>query len=112
MHKVRADIHLYILPGDDSPVLSFSGTHKTVNGTDYLVLRGEKKSPAALGEATVFEIETSKGTATISASPMSYVAAYLNAFGNVEEKLDNCRAMIALYQYYRAAQAYNQAQVN
>lgn len=110
--KEDTTINLYILPGDDSPVLSFSGTHKTVNGTDYLVLRGEKKSPAALGEATVFEIETSKGTATISASPMSYVAAYLNAFGNVEEKLDNCRAMIALYQYYRAAQAYNQAQVN
>lgn len=109
--KEDTTINLYVRPGAPS-ITAFVGRFKIVNGLDYFVFRGENKGPAALGEATVFEIQTTAGTATVTASPMSYVASYLNAFGQNESKIDNCRAMIALYQYYRAAQAYNNALKN
>lgn len=109
--KEDTTINLYVRPGAPS-ITAFVGSFKIVNGLDYFVFRGENKGPAALGEATVFEIQTTAGTATVTASPMSYVASYLNAFGQNESKIDNCRAMIALYQYYRAAQAYNNALKN
>ena len=76
---------------------------KTINGATYYQYTRSNIGPKKLGTAYPFVVKTSAGTATVTASAMSYVYAVLNstAFTNAQQL-----AMAAYYNYYAAAAAY------
>ena len=99
-------INLYVLPKDGVTLLSEYAKKQAIGGKTYYVYPGDAKGPVLLNERTTFTIQTDHGTATITASPLSYVYSYLKAYSGDADKLGKCRAMAALYRYFMAAAVY------
>ena len=99
-------INLYVLPKDGVTLVSEYAKTQRIGGKTYYVYPGDAKGPVLLNERTTFTIQTDHGTATITASPLSYVYSYLKAYSGDADKLGKCRAMAALYRYFMAAVVY------
>jgi hypothetical protein len=77
-------------------------TSTSGNATSY-IFSVKNISPENLGENKVFTIQTSQGTATITAPALSYVRSILNNSGTSEAlKI----AMVAYYRYYLSVMNY------
>ena len=97
-------IKVLVKPADDSVIITTSGyTQVEIGNETYYQFETEGIGAKNLGNNYTITIETNKGTATVTASVMSYVKIALNSGGLSEAKQ---LTLAAFYQYHIAANNY------
>ena len=97
-------LKVYVKPTSGTTITSEAPT-ATINGETYYQFSTGKLGPKSLGNPKTITIKTSKGTATVAVASIYYVKSALisNKLSANEEY-----ALIAFYNYYISAMAYNE----
>jgi hypothetical protein len=96
-------INISVKPADGVQITSGGYTTRIIGSDTYYQFSTAPIGAKNLGTAYDIVVQTDHGTATITASAMSYVRAALNSGSMAREKK---LAMTAYYQYYAAAVRY------
>ena len=96
-------IRISVKPAEGVTILSSGYKKRTIDNEIYYQFTTPKIGAGKLGTDYTITVETSEGTATVTASAMSYVYAILNSQSFTTEKQ---LAMTAYYYYYAAAAEY------
>ena len=98
--NAKTAINIFVKPGEGETILSEGYKTATINNETYYQFSENGIGPKNLGKAYPISVKTNQGTATITASAMSYVKALLDN-NTVEENKQ--LAMAAYFYYYQAA---------
>ena len=102
--NAKTMINVYVKPEEGVTIQSSGCTTETIGGETYYKFTTDKIGPKNLATPYSVTVETSSGTATVSASAMSYVNAAFssNTLSEAQQK-----ALAAYYYYYDYATQYN-----
>jgi len=99
-------INAFFKPGTGTEITTAGGKKTTINGEDYSQFRSEKINVLGLAGPHTISVETGQGSASLTASALSYAYTVLNSNANTVS--DNKKyAMTAYYNYYAAAKGYS-----
>lgn len=101
----KTSIRVSFKPDNETTILTSGGKKRTINDETYYQFTTEKFGAAYLANPYTVTVVTDKGTASVTASAMSYVHAILNGDFNQNEQ----KAMTAYYYYYKAADEYSKS---
>ncbi len=104
MLNSQTQIYYYAKLSDSVTLRTEADSTEVIEGETYYQFSSAPIGPLGLGESFDFTIQTGGGSATVTASAMSYVHAIL--YGETYTEAQKY-AMAALYFYYTAAQAYS-----
>lgn len=100
----KTEFRVSVKPASGVSITSTGYTTKEIDGSTYYQFTVGKIGPRALGTPRSFTITTTRGTATITVPAIYYVNNILTKDKyNTNQKL----ALVAYYNYYSAAMAYN-----
>ena len=100
----KTEFRVSVKPASGVSITSTGYTTKEIDGATYYQFTVWKIGPRALGTPRSFTITTTRGTATITVPAIYYVNNILTKDKyNTNQKL----ALVAYYNYYSAAMAYN-----
>ena len=101
--NAKTAINIFVKPGEGETILSEGYKTAAINNETYYQFSENGIGPKNLGKAYPISVKTDQGTATITASAMSYVNKLLTN-GTLDDNKN--LAMVAYFNYYWVAKDY------